>query len=165
MVNRHKEAEMPMDCAWIDIDYMDDYKPFTYSQSRFPPEKFSEFVKILHKNHQKLVVIVDPGIKVKKGFRPYDEGIKKNLFIKRADGKDFVGKVWPGTTVFPDWFHPDAQQYWTEMIKQWLGQVPIDGLWIGNKYFEMIFSYLRLFIYIIISLMCYWPNIIHYRYE
>ncbi|CAJ0627901.1 2408_t:CDS:10 [Entrophospora sp. SA101] len=130
MVNQHKEAEMPMDCAWIDIDYMDVYKPFTYSPSRFPPEKFSKFVKSLHKNHQKLVVIVDPGIKVEKGFRPYDEGIEKNLFIKRADGKDFVGKVWPGTTVFPDWFHPDVQQYWTKMMKQWLEQVPIDGLWI-----------------------------------
>ncbi|CAG8514259.1 10673_t:CDS:2 [Acaulospora morrowiae] len=130
MVNRYQAESIPMDVAWIDIDYMDLYKPFTYSPTRFPPEKFAEFVRKLHERHQKLVVILDPGIKIEKGFRPYDEGFEKNLFIKRADGENFVGKVWPGTTVFPDWFHPKTQEYWTETIRRWLSQVPIDGLWI-----------------------------------
>ena len=131
MVNQYKKAEIPMDVAWVDIDYMDVYKIFTFCPTRFPIDKFSEFVNKLHKNHQKLVTIVDPGVKVEKGYKTYDEGVEKNLFIKRSDGKDFVGKVWPGTTVFPDWFHPEIEQYWTESFRHWLSQVPIDGIWIG----------------------------------
>lgn len=130
-VKRHKEADIPMEVVWIDIDYMDFYKPFTYCPSRFPAERLAKFVEELHKNNQRLVAIVDPGIKVEKGFEPYDKGIRKNLFIKRVDGEDFVGKVWPGTTVFPDWFHPESQEYWTETIRKWLNKVPIDGIWIG----------------------------------
>jgi alpha-glucosidase (family GH31 glycosyl hydrolase) len=144
MVNKYKEAKIPMDVAWIDIDYMDVYKIFTYSPTRFPIDKLNEFVDKLHKNHQKLVVIVDPGIKVEKGYKPYDEGIKKNLFIKRADGEDFVGKVWPGITVFPDWFHPEVEQYWTELFRDWLSQVPVDGIWLGmfKLYVILILSYI-----------------------
>ncbi|RHZ86672.1 hypothetical protein Glove_48g60 [Diversispora epigaea] len=129
-VKRHKEANIPMDAVWIDIDYMDLYKPFTFSPSHFPPDQFAKFAESLHQNNQRLVAIVDPGIKVLKGFEPYDEGREKNLFIKRADGEDFVGKVWPGTTVFPDWFHPESQEYWKENILKWINQVPIDGIWI-----------------------------------
>ncbi|RIA97248.1 glycosyl hydrolases family 31 protein [Glomus cerebriforme] len=130
MVDQYKEAKIPMDVVWIDIDYMDSYKLFTYDPTRFPVDKFSEFVAKLHQNHQKFVAIVDPGVKVEKGYKPYDEGVEKNLFIKRADGKDYMGKVWPGITVFPDWFHPEVEQYWTESFRHWLSQVPIDGIWI-----------------------------------
>ncbi|CAG8440365.1 7604_t:CDS:2 [Ambispora gerdemannii] len=130
MVSQYEKAKIPMDAAWIDLDYMDAFKIFTFHPHHFPPEKFVSYVEKLHKNHRKLVVIVDPGIKVKDGYDVYDEGLKKDVFMKRADGENFVGRVWPGETVFPDWFHPDTQQFWTDMMTRWLKQVPIDGIWI-----------------------------------
>ena len=32
-----------------------------------------------------LVVIVDPGMKVEKGYSPYEDGIKMDIFIKVSD--------------------------------------------------------------------------------
>lgn len=43
------------------------------------------------------------------------------------------GAVWPGLTVFPDWFNPDTQSYWNEEFKRFFNKkdgVDIDGLWI-----------------------------------
>jgi len=42
----------------------------------------------------------------------------------------FIGQVWPGKSVFPDFFHPKTQEWWTGVIKNWLNQVPFDGIWI-----------------------------------
>ncbi|KAG0369916.1 hypothetical protein BGZ54_008404 [Gamsiella multidivaricata] len=128
---------------------MKDYKCFTFDEERFPIKQLAEYVDELHSQDQHMVMILDPGIKVQyqRGlYEPYDEGVDKNLFIKRrvtkleetedgtkyhdGDLVDFVGKVWPGKTTFPDWFHPEAQAYWTKHIGQWCRQVPLDGIWI-----------------------------------
>lgn len=47
-----------------------------------------------------------------------------------------VFQVWPGTTAFPDFFHPDATQYWTDHAKAYHDLVPYDGMWIvsGSLY-------------------------------
>ena len=53
-------------------------------------------------------VIVDPGIHNQPGYAPYDQGLAQNLFIKKQSGDVFIGKVWPGTTAFPDFLNPNA---------------------------------------------------------
>jgi hypothetical protein len=97
---------------------------------RFPVSSMNSFVNTLHANGQHYVVIVDPGISNTPGYAPYDTGLQQNLFIKKGDGSVFIGKVWPGTTAFPDFLHPNATQYWTANIQAFLATVPIDGLWI-----------------------------------
>ncbi|KAF9355906.1 hypothetical protein BGX26_005981 [Mortierella sp. AD094] len=149
VVSKFKDHSLPLEAMWIDIDYMKDYKCFTFDEERFPSKQLAEYVDELHSQDQHIVMILDPGIKVQYQpglYEPYDEGVAKNLFIKRRvtkleeaeDGAkhhagelvDFVGKVWPGKTTFPDWFHPDTQEYWTKYITQWYQQVPLDGIWI-----------------------------------
>jgi alpha-glucosidase (family GH31 glycosyl hydrolase) len=41
-----------------------------------------------------------------------------------------LAEVWPGQVYFPDFFHPFAQDYWTEQIRNFLDIAPADGLWI-----------------------------------
>ena len=62
------------------------------------------------------VVIIDPGIKNETGYIPYDDGIKDDVFLKDKNGKPFVGMVWPGFTVFPDFFNPAAFKYWEKQV-------------------------------------------------
>ncbi|KAF9106869.1 hypothetical protein BGX27_008957 [Mortierella sp. AM989] len=149
VVSNFKDNSLPLEAMWVDIDYMKDYKCFTFDEERFPPKQLSKYVEELHAQDQHIVMILDPGIKVQYQpglYEPYDEGVAKNLFIKRrvtkpeetedgtkyhaGDLVDFVGKVWPGKTTFPDWFHPDTQAYWTKYITEWCRQVPLDGIWI-----------------------------------
>ncbi|KAG0200794.1 hypothetical protein BGX28_006229, partial [Mortierella sp. GBA30] len=149
VVAEFKRNALPLEAIWIDIDYMQDYRCFTFDQDRFPVKGLAAFADRLHTQDQHLVMILDPGIKLqyRSGlYEPYDEGVAKNIFIKRpvteyeeaedrakfhaGDCVDFVGKVWPGKTVFPDWFHPETQAYWTKHITEWLQQVPLDGIWI-----------------------------------
>ncbi|KAG2781014.1 hypothetical protein Pcac1_g9204 [Phytophthora cactorum] len=35
-----------------------------------------------------------------------------DIFIKDTSGKPYLGQVWPGPTVFPDFFHPNVKSYW-----------------------------------------------------
>ncbi len=67
------------------------------------------------------MVIVDPGISgvQKPGtYPPYDRAVEMGVLLRNATNGTFVGRVWNrGSTVFPDFTHPRAVEYWTEMIK------------------------------------------------
>lgn len=44
-----------------------------------------------------------------------------------------AGAVWPGVTVYPDWFNPDTQSWWNDEFVRFFSEdngVNIDGLWI-----------------------------------
>lgn len=51
--------------------------------------------------------------------------------MKNPDGSEYIGQVWPGYTVFPDWFAPHTQAFWTEALKNWteLG-IEFSGIWL-----------------------------------
>lgn len=47
--------------------------------------------------------------------------------------RETAGAVWPGVTVWPDWFNPRAQGYWNDQFARFFNSqsgVDIDGLWI-----------------------------------
>lgn len=66
------------------------------------------------KQNYRYIPIIDAGIMV--DGVAYDEGLKRGVFVKDALGKLFVGAVWPGDTTFVDFFHPNASQYWGDML-------------------------------------------------
>lgn len=96
VVKKYKEAKIPLETMWTDIDYMDDKKDFTFDPKNFPLREVQRFVKELHSSQQKYVLIIDPAIKVERGYGPYEDGMKKGIFMKNPDGSVYVGKVWPG---------------------------------------------------------------------
>ena len=53
-----------------------------------------------------------------------------------ASGKGpHVGKVWPGSTTFVDFFHPNASQYWQDMLDRLYQKVKFSGVWLDmNEY-------------------------------
>ncbi|KAF9582636.1 hypothetical protein BGW38_010951, partial [Lunasporangiospora selenospora] len=149
VVSMFKKHSIPLEAIWIDIDYMKDYKAFEIDEDRYPIKKTAQWIRDLHNQDQKIVMILDPGIKTqyKTGlYEPYDTGIAKKLFIQRkvikeektkdgtirrpGDLTPFVAKQWPGKITFPDWLHPETSEYWHEHIAAWLQQTPIDGIWI-----------------------------------
>ncbi|KAM9818290.1 lysosomal alpha-glucosidase [Syngnathus typhle] len=131
MVKRMRSYGIPQDVQWNDIDHMDRFLDFTIDPTNF--STLPDMVKDLHLHNQRYVPIIDVGIssvQPEGSYWPYDEGLKKGVFIKDAEGKTLVGKVWPGVTVFPDFSNDVTHEWWYENLKRFHEQVPFDGLWI-----------------------------------
>ncbi|KAF1796811.1 glycoside hydrolase family 31 protein [Mucor lusitanicus] len=130
VVRLHKENSIPLETQWIDIDYMDAWRDFTFDPVHFPQDRMVQFSDHLHSNSQKLVVMVDPAIAVDDNYPPYTRGQELGVFIQSADGTEYKGLVWPGYTAFPDWWHPNITDYWHTLIIDWMQLLKLDGLWI-----------------------------------
>ncbi|XP_060067005.1 lysosomal alpha-glucosidase-like [Ylistrum balloti] len=130
VTDRVRAAGIPQDVQWNDIDYMDKKLDFT-TGAKFGDQ--GAMVDKLHQRGMHYIMILDPGISdtQKPGsYMPYDLGTKMDIFIKDSSGKPLVGKVWPGNTLFPDFTHPLASEYWTEVVKEFHDKVAFDGIWI-----------------------------------
>ncbi|VFQ64944.1 unnamed protein product [Cuscuta campestris] len=121
-----REKKIPCDVIWMDIDYMDGFRCFTFNQEHFPDPK--SLVHDLHQSGFKAIWMIDPGIKCEKGYFVYDSGCEKDLWIQTADGKPFVGDVWPGPCVFPDFTHSNVRSWWAGLIKDFVSN-GVDGIW------------------------------------
>uniref|UniRef100_A0A2K6KA59 Maltase-glucoamylase n=1 Tax=Rhinopithecus bieti TaxID=61621 RepID=A0A2K6KA59_RHIBE len=133
VVERNRAAQLPYDVQHADIDYMDERRDFTYDPVNF--KGFPEFVSDLHKNGQKLVIIVDPAISnnssSSKPYGPYDRGSDMKIWVNSSDGvTPLIGEVWPGQTVFPDYTNPNCAVWWTKEFELFHNQVEFDGIWI-----------------------------------
>ncbi|XP_066118577.1 maltase-glucoamylase isoform X2 [Saccopteryx bilineata] len=133
VVERNRAAQLPYDVQHADIDYMDGRKDFTYNPVDF--KGFPEFAKELHNNGQKLVIIVDPAISDNSSssypYGPYDRGSDMKIWVSASDGvTPVIGKVWPGSTVFPDYTNPNCAGWWTREFELFHDQVEFDGIWI-----------------------------------
>lgn len=105
-----RESQIPCDCVVLDIDYMDEYRVFTHSKKRFP--EFKESIDKLNAMNLKTTCILDPGVKKEERFSVYADGKKRDFFVRRGDGRSFIGKVWPGASVFPDFLRHDVRVWW-----------------------------------------------------
>ncbi|MHC1749499.1 MAG: TIM-barrel domain-containing protein [Cellulosilyticaceae bacterium] len=124
--NNFKTNEIPLDCIYLDIDYMEDYKDFTVNEKAF--SGFQEFVKELKAEGVRLIPIIDAGVKIQEGYDVYEEGVKKGYFCTDEQGKPFVAAVWPGKVHFPDFLNKEARA-WFGKKYQFLTDMGIEGFW------------------------------------
>jgi alpha-D-xyloside xylohydrolase len=131
VVANYRSAGIPLDTQWMDIDYMEAYRDFTTDSINFPLVETQKFVTQLHTDGMKFVPIIDPGIMVYENYPAYTNGLKEGIFVKDITGSGYyLGQVWPGPTYFPDFLHPNIENYWTSELGNWYKEIPVDGLWI-----------------------------------
>lgn len=131
VVKNMTAAQFPLDVQWNDLDYADAGRDFTFNKGGFGD--LPDMVRDFHRDGRRYVMIVDPGISSSSppgSYKPYDEGLKRGVFILNATGQPLIGEVWPGPTAFPDFTNPETQQWWHDMVKDFHDQVPFDGMWI-----------------------------------
>ena len=121
-----RERRIPCDAIYLDIDYMDGYRVFTWHPARFPDP--AGMVERLHREGFRVVTIVDPGVKVDPDYPVYREGHRLDVFCRSASGEEFRGRVWPGTTVWPDLARPEVRRWWAEQHAALL-KTGVDGIW------------------------------------
>lgn len=121
-----RKKQIPADVMYCDIDYMDDFKIFTWNKKTFPKPK--QMLDKLKAMDFRLVTIVDPGIKVEEGYKEYDEGIESDYFAKYPDGENYTGYVWPGRCHFPNFFREEVREWWGAAFTA-LTQPGVEGFW------------------------------------
>jgi alpha-glucosidase len=124
---------IPLETMWTDIDYMDRRRVFTTDPERYPLDLYKDLVDTIHARDQHYIVMVDPAVYYSEPNPARDAGLELDAFIKDTDGSVYQGVVWPGPSYFPDWFHPNSQQFWTEQFASFFDGVngpDIDALWI-----------------------------------
>jgi alpha-glucosidase len=123
--------QLTIQTMWTDIDYMELRRLFTLDPERYPVGLVRQLVDYLHQHQQHYILMVNSA--VWRGDNDvYNDGAEMEVWQKRANGSFYEGAVWPGPTVFPDWFHPNTQDYWDGKFKEFFDPttgVDIDGLW------------------------------------
>ena len=133
LADTFRVKQVPADALWLDIHYMDGYKPFTWDPERFPnPEKM---ITDLRAQGFHLVTILDGHPPALKGYAPYDSGFAGGHFVKGPDGRLFEGPVWPSQaekepapSVFPDFSRPATREWWGGLYQSLL-DVGVAGIW------------------------------------
>ena len=121
-----RDKKFPCDVLYLDIHYMDNYKVFTWNPERFPNP--TQMIKSVNALGFHLAVIVDPGLKVEKGYTAYEEGIKNHYFLTYPNGKKYIGSVWPGRSHFPDFTRAEVRKWWGEKFSA-LTDKGVEGFW------------------------------------
>jgi alpha-glucosidase len=126
IAQQFRDKQIPCDVIYLDIDYMDSYKIFTWHNERFPQPK--AMIGKLKDMGFHLATIVDPGIKVEKGYFAYDEGVANGYFAKYPDGSNYIGSVWPGRCHFPDFTKEPVRKWWGASFNR-LVDPGVEGFW------------------------------------
>lgn len=124
--DNHRKNNLPLDCIYMDIDYMDSFKDFSVNKELFPD--FRTFVSDMKSHNIHLIPIIDAGVKNQKGYSVYDEGHEKGYFCTDENGDEFECGVWPGIVGLPDFLNKDAREWFGAQYKT-LTDMGIDGFW------------------------------------
>jgi len=127
VAHKFRELQIPCDAIYLDIDYMEGFRCFTWNKEYFPNPK--KMVQELLDDGFKTVAIIDPGIKIDEDYGVYKEGIENDYFCKRADGPYMKGKVWPGECYFPDYTNPKVRKWWSGLFKELIDEIGVKGVW------------------------------------
>jgi alpha-glucosidase len=134
-----RRARIPLDAVWVDIDYMDHYRIFSFS-----PKTFAD-AKALNQDLTGLALhgiwMIDPAVRQETAAgvsRVFDTGSAQDVWIKLADGKTiYRGPQWPAqdpdksmrtSSVFPDFTSPSVRTWWGTQFAPFIAQ-GVDGVW------------------------------------
>jgi alpha-glucosidase len=123
-----RQDKIPADAMYLDIDYQEKNRPFTVNTATFPD--LAGMVADLHRQKFHVVAITDPHIAnlPDQHYTAFDSGIAGGDFLKNADGSVYVGPVWPGPSVFPDFLRQQTRAWWGSLYKDFVHD-GIDGFW------------------------------------
>ena len=128
IVKTLREKKIPADAIYFDIDYQQGNAPFTINREYFPT--FEKMIADFRAQGMHTILITDLHIKKdpNHAYAPYDSGMKNDVFVKNPDGSVFVGTVWPGESVFPDFTLTRVRDWWGGLYKDFVG-MGAAGFW------------------------------------
>ena len=126
VIHGYRARKLPLDCVYLDIDYMEGYKVWTWDKARYPNP--AGLAREAAQHGVKLVTIIDPGVKQEPGYRVYDEALAGDHLVRNDRGSVLVGEVWPKPAVFPDFIREGTRAWWGGLHQTFL-DAGISGFW------------------------------------
>nr|WP_258870591.1 TIM-barrel domain-containing protein [Pyrobaculum aerophilum] len=114
----------PVDAVYLDIDYMDKYKQFTWDVKKFPNPK--GFVEEVHELGARVVAILDPYIKAEPGYKPFEKLL--DCFLVTENDEIYLARGWPGLSALPDFLNPRCREKWASLVAEFVSSYNIDGI-------------------------------------
>ena len=152
VVRRMEEAKIPLEVQWNDIDWMYQVRDFVSDPQRYPVPEGLAFLERLHEGGRHYVHIIDSAIYIPNpencsdAYDTYTRGEAQSAWMLNPDGSKYIGSVWPGFTVFPDWMADGklcatleeaainkttgTQSWWNNEVALDHQKVTFDGIWI-----------------------------------
>ncbi len=121
-----RSRNMPCDVIWLDIDYMNGFRVFTFDANKFPDP--AGLNAELAASGFRTIYMIDPGVKVDPLDRVYAEGRDGGHFVTTASGAEYRGNVWPGECAFPDFTRNETRRWWAGLYEPFL-RAGMDGVW------------------------------------
>lgn len=109
------QHDIAADVYWLDIEYTDRKKYFTWDLEKFPHP--AEMISNVTAKGRKMVVIIDPHIKREAGYFLHEDATENNYYVKNKDGNDYEGWCWPGSSSYLDFFNPIVSKYYSDRYK------------------------------------------------
>jgi alpha-glucosidase len=126
LAERHRDNQIPCDGLWLDIEYMDGYRVFTWDTEAFPD--IAGMLARLNELGFRVITIIDPGVKYDPGYWVFDQARERDVLCKTEAGDIYIGQVWPGNTAFPDFVTEEARTWWGELNAAHV-QSGLAGIW------------------------------------
>jgi alpha-glucosidase len=136
-----RRRRIPCDVLWFDIHYMNRYRVFTFDPATFPDP--ADTNDRLHRMGFHTVWMIDPGVADDRAAPPpaassppltrgvCASGTAADVWVKcsaAADSAPWVGNVWPGPCLFPDFTADRVQLWWAGLYKSFAA-LGVDGVW------------------------------------
>ncbi|KAF2899908.1 hypothetical protein ILUMI_06272 [Ignelater luminosus] len=103
-------SDLPLDVVWLDVDYTDGRRYFTWDPRRFPGPHM--LVQELEKNFQRIVAIINPHFKSDASYTIDVEAKTKGYYVKTRNGKDYLAESLAGMSSWLDFSNPAARNFY-----------------------------------------------------
>lgn len=124
------KAKIPYDVIWLDIEYTEGKKYFTWDLDMFKDP--IGMGKQLDASGRKLVTIIDPHIKNEGDYSVVSQLKSKDLGVHNKDNNIYEGWCWPGSSHWVDCFNPKAIEWWKSLFKYDAFKGTMENTWIWN---------------------------------
>ncbi|EDO17561.1 hypothetical protein Kpol_534p42 [Vanderwaltozyma polyspora DSM 70294] len=117
--------QFPFDFIWLDLEYTDDKKYFTWKPNSFPNPK--RLLNKLARLGRQLVVLIDPHLKL--NYFVSDSVVEDQGCVYNSEGDPFIGHCWPGNSIWIDTLNPIGQKLWDGFFKKFIGSIKNLHIW------------------------------------
>ena len=129
VVSNFNQNDIPLDTMWLDIEYTDRKRYFTWDKVAFPNPL--AMMKNLSDTGKKLTFIIDPHIAKDDEYFFYRGNKDRGFYVKDASGADYEGSCWPGMSSYVDFFNPEARRYYADqyLMENFVDNSIETGIW------------------------------------